>query len=677
MSNRKILITTALPYANADLHLGHMLEHIQADIWSRFQKMRGHDCIHICGDDAHGTAITLSADKQKITPEKLIESIHVKRLEEFKAFNIFFDQYHSTHSAENKTLVSDIYCQLKKTGYILSRTITQAYDPVKKMFLADRYIKGVCPKCSAKDQYGDNCEVCGATYDAFELKQAYSTLSGEKPIAKKSKHLFFKLSAFQAFLNQWTQLDEIIPSAIQNKLKELLEKGLKDWDISRDAPYFGFEIPEEIQKYFYVWLDAPVGYMAAFKAFCHKNNRPDFDDYWQANSAYELHHFIGKDIVNFHCLFWPAILHALNYRKPSRIHVHGYLTFNAEKMSKSRGTLISVQTYIKYLKPEYLRYYIATKLAPGIQDYDLNTQDFMQRINSDLVGKLVNIASRCAKFMSTHLNHHLKNQIEPIDFLSTIQAGEATIAAYYEQGHYSKAMRLIMTWADQVNEWIDHKKPWVIAKQTADSTNNQLHHICFIGLNAFRLLVLYMKPTLPELALRVEDFLCIPPLQWQDAQQLLLNHDIKPFEPLMQRITTDQIENLLLESTLNTTQQETIDVTITENTETIVNEIDFSYFSKMDLRVGQVIQCEVVPDSDKLLRFEIDLGESKSRIIFSGLKQYYHPADLINTWVIVVANLKPRKMRFGTSEGMILSAGEDQPTLLSLPDGLKPGMRIE
>ncbi len=547
MLKRKILITTALPYANSSLHLGHMLEHVQADIWTRFQKMRGHACIHVCGDDAHGTAITLSAEKKKMTPEEWIQVIHTQRLEEFKQFNIVFDHYHSTHSVENEQLVSEIYLKLKKMGYIESREISQAYDPVKEMFLADRYIKGICPKCNAKDQYGDNCEVCSATYEADELKDAYSTLSGATPISKQSTHLFFKLSLFQAFLTEWTQTNAV-PLSIQNKLKELLGQGLKDWDISRDAPYFGFKIPEEINKYFYVWLDAPMGYMAAFKAFCDQNKRMDFDSFWQKQSEYELHHFIGKDIINFHCLFWPAILQAIECRTPSRVHVHGYLNLNAAKMSKSKGTLISVQTYLKHLSPEYFRYYMATKLSSSIQDYDFNTQDFLHRVNSDLVGKLVNIASRCAKFMASYFDHRLGELLEPAPLLDTIQAASSDMALAYEAGEVGKVMRMIMKLADQVNEWIDQEKPWVIAKQNTPESIDQLQHICYVSINAFRLFVIYIKPVLPQLAEKAESFLNIKPLQWDDANQLLTKHTLHQFEPLMQRIVSEQIEKLLHDS---------------------------------------------------------------------------------------------------------------------------------
>lgn len=674
-AQRKILVTTALPYANADLHLGHILEHVQSNIWTRFQKLRGHECIGVCGDDAHGTAITLSAEKKGVAPEQLIAEIHSDRLRDFHDFHIDFDHYHTTHSDENRELASKIYLALKEAGHIASRTITQAFDSEKNMFLADRYIKGSCPKCGKEDQYGDNCEACGATYSATELKNAYSTLSGATPIEKESEHFFFKLSNFTDMLKTWTR-NGSISKEITNKLSEWLDQGLQDWDISRDAPYFGFEIPGEKEKYFYVWLDAPIGYMASFKYLCDRNEHLSFEEYWKKGSTCEVHHFIGKDIINFHCLFWPAMLTGANYRTPTKVQTHGYLTINGEKMSKSRGTFINARTYLEHLHPEYLRYYFATKLSSSVQDYDLNMDDFAQRVNSDVVGKLVNIASRCAGFINKRFDGKLSETSMASELITTFQRAAATIEDYYETCETSKAMREIMALADQANVWIDQHKPWVVAKEEGQET--LLHDICTAGINLFRLLIIYIKPVLPAMTEKAETFLNVGPLFWHDHTTLLHSHTINRFKPLMTRIEPAQIEKML-EANKAAVEKAAAPSSSTDSwlTETpLGEEIEFKDFARVDMRVAKVIHCDHVEGSDKLLRFEVDLGEGKHRTIFSGIKNAYAPETLINKHVIVVANLKPRKMRFGISEGMIICAGGKHPFLLEPHAGAEPGMPV-
>ncbi len=675
MAQRKILATVALPYANADLHLGHMLEHVQTNIWTRFQKMQGHQCICVCGDDAHGTAITISADKRGITAEKLINEVHRERLKDFHDFYIDFDHYHTTHSKENKELSEEIYLKLKKAGHITKRTITQAFDPEKQMFLADRYIKGKCPKCNTPDQYGDNCEVCGATYSATDLKDAYSVLSGAAPIKKNSEHFFFQLSSFTDMLKTWTT-SGTLSKTIANKLNEWLDQGLHDWDISRDAPYFGFEIPGEKGKYFYVWLDAPIGYMASFKHLCNKNRQLNFDEYWQPNSTCEVHHFIGKDIINFHCLFWPAMLTGAGYRTPTKVQTHGYLTINGEKMSKSRGTFIRVRTYLDYLDPEYLRYYFATKLNSSAQDQDLNLDDFVQRFNSDIIGKLVNLASRCAGFINKQFNGHLSTFNLAPELISTFQEAQANIAKYYEQCEFSKAMRKIMTLADMANAWIDQEKPWIVAKDKTKSV--QLHEICSTGLNLFYLLLIYIKPVMPKMVEKAEVFLNVEPLSWSRYNNLLTDHKINKFKPLMVRIEQKIIDKMIEASKADTEKPDTPknNANTWIQSHPVNDEIGFDDFSLVDMRVANVVSCSAVEGSDKLLKFEVDLGEGTNRTIFSGIKNAYNPDELTGKKVIVVANLKPRKMRFGISQGMIVCAGGDKPYLLEPHQGAEPGMPV-
>jgi len=672
MSQRKILITSALPYANGPIHLGHLVEYIQTDIWSRFQKLRGNQCHYICADDTHGTPIMLKADREGITPEALIEQVGKEHLADFTAFGVAFDNYHSTHSEENKYFSTLIYERLRDDGHISSRRITQAYDPVKEMFLPDRFIKGDCPKCNAKDQYGDSCEACGATYSPIELKNAVSAVSGEKPIEKDSEHYFFNLAHFNDMLKTWTTDGHLQPE-VSNKLAEWLESGLQDWDISRDAPYFGFEIPDAPGKYFYVWLDAPVGYMASFKNLCDKQNL-DFDEYWAEDSKTELYHFIGKDIIYFHALFWPAMLTGANFRTPSAVFAHGFLTVNGEKMSKSRGTFIKARTYLDHLDPEYLRYYFAAKLSAGIDDIDLSFEDFTQRVNSDLVGKVVNIASRCSGFIKKRFDGQLSAHCsEPELFAQFTQVSE-DIAALYESREYGKAMREIMALADKANQYIDEKKPWLLAKE--EGKEQELHDICSMGVNLFRLLVAYLKPVLPELAANSEDFLNIDTQQWISEQTTpLLSHDIKTFKALMTRVDETKIEMILEESKENL---EKIAEPIAKKFEPIAPEIEFDDFAKIDLRIAKIVKAEHVKGANKLLQLTVDIGD-ETKNVFAGIKSAYAPEDLEGKLTVVVANLKPRKMKFGLSEGMVLAAGPGGEDLWVLhpDDGAVAGMRVK
>jgi len=541
--HRKILMTIALPYANGEIHLGHLVEAVQGDVWARFQKMRGHDCLFICGNDAHGTAIMLSAEKQGISPIALIERVHVEHSQDFQTFLIDFDNFYTTHSPENKALSIEIYNRLKANGDITTQKITQAYDPEKELFLSDRFIRGDCPSCGTPDQYGDNCEACGATYTPTELKNARSALSGATPIEKESLHYFFQLGNYSDLLQQWIS-ENHLQEHVVNKLKEWFKEGLKAWDISRDAPYFGFEIPDAPGKYFYVWLDAPVGYMASLQNLCDRRGDIDFDEYWKPNSDTELYHFIGKDIVYFHALFWPAMLHGAGFRMPTAIFVHGFLTVNGQKMSKSRGTFITAKEYSKYLEPEYLRYYFAAKLTGQVEDIDLNFDDFSARVNSDLVGKYVNLASRCAGFITKKFDGKLASQLQDATLFEDFANAGEQIAAYYESLNYNRAVREIMALADRANQYIDHHKPWALAKEEGREADVQM--ICTQGLNLFKLLSIYLKPILPATVERVESFLAIPPLLWEHRTEALLDHTIQPFKPLMQRVTSEAVENFNL-----------------------------------------------------------------------------------------------------------------------------------
>jgi methionyl-tRNA synthetase len=673
MSDRKILITSALPYANGPIHLGHLVEYIQTDIWARFQKKRGNQCHYICADDTHGTPIMLKADREGITPEELIAQVGKEHLQDFIDFGIAFDNYHSTHSEENKHFSSLIYTRLRDAGHISSRSITQAYDPKKEMFLPDRFIKGDCPKCDAKEQYGDNCEVCGATYSPIELKNAVSAVSGEKPIEKDSVHYFFNLADFNELLKTWTTTEGHLQPEVSNKLAEWLESGLQDWDISRDAPYFGFEIPHAPGKYFYVWLDAPVGYMASFKNLCDKQDL-DFDEYWAKDSKTELYHFIGKDIIYFHALFWPAMLEGANFRPPSAVFAHGFLTVNGEKMSKSRGTFIKARTYLDHLDPEYLRYYFAAKLSSGIDDIDLSFEDFTLRVNSDLVGKVVNIASRCSGFIKKRFDGKLSAQCSEPELFAQFTAESESIAALYESREYGKAMREIMALADKANQYIDDKKPWLVAKE--EGKEQELHDICSMGINLFRLLVSYLSPVLPKLAMDSEEFLNIEAQQWITKETTpLLSHDIKVFKALMTRVDETKIAAIIEESKENL---EKIADPVTPKFDPIAPEIEFDDFAKIDLRIAKIVKAEHVEGAKKLLQLTVDIGDSQINV-FAGIKSAYAPEDLEGKLTVVVANLKPRKMKFGLSEGMVLAAGPGGEDLWVLhpDDGATAGMRVK
>ncbi|MDC9728623.1 MAG: methionine--tRNA ligase [Methyloprofundus sp.] len=673
MSDRKILITSALPYANGPIHLGHLVEYIQTDIWARFQKKRGNQCHYVCADDTHGTPIMLKADREGIEPETLIAQVGKEHLQDFTDFGVAFDNYHSTHSEENKHFSSLIYTRLRDGGHISSRSITQAYDPKKEMFLPDRFIKGDCPKCDAKDQYGDNCEACGATYSPIELKNAVSAVSGEKPIEKDSVHYFFNLADFNEMLKSWTTTEGHLQPEVSNKLAEWLESGLQGWDISRDAPYFGFEIPDAPGKYFYVWLDAPVGYMASFKNLCDKQGL-DFDEYWAKDSTTELYHFIGKDIIYFHALFWPAMLNGADFRTPSAVFAHGFLTVNGEKMSKSRGTFIKARTYLDHLDPEYLRYYFAAKLSSGVDDIDLSFEDFTLRVNSDLVGKVVNIASRCSGFIKKRFDGKLSAQCaEPELFAQFTEASES-IAVLYETREYGKAMREIMSLADKANQYIDEKKPWLVAKE--EGKDQELHDICSMGINLFRLLVSYLSPVLPKLAADSEDFLSINAEQWITAKTSpLLSHNIKPFKALMTRVDETKIAAIVEESKENLAK---IAEPVAKKFEPIAPEIEFDDFAKIDLRIAKIVKAEHVKGANKLLQLTVDIGDEQKNV-FAGIKSAYAPEDLEGKLTVVVANLKPRKMKFGLSEGMVLAAGPGGEDLWVLhpDDGAVAGMRVK
>lgn len=664
--NRKILVTAALIYANGSPHLGHLVGTIQADIWVRFQKLSGRNCLFICGSDSHGTPIMIQAEKLGMTPEALINAMHLQQLNDFTDFLIDFDNYYLTHSPENQLLVEEIFRSHLEKGNIVKRSIKQFFDPVKKMFLPDRYIKGECPNCHAQDQYGDNCEVCGATYAPTELKNPFSTLSGAKPIEKSSEHYFFKLQNFKDFLYEWTRRGHLQEQVV-HKLDEWFASGLKEWDISRDAPYFGFRIPGEEEKYFYVWLDAPIGYMASFKNLCERRKDLNFAEYWQQDEPCELYHFIGKDIIYFHALFWPAILRGANFRTPSSIVVNGFLTIEGQKMSKSRGTFIKARTYLNHLNPEYLRYYFATKLSHRIEDLDLNFEDFLQRVNADLVGKFINIASRSASFLNKNFAGKLAHYI--IDenlFEQFVKTGDV-IAKHWDKFEYSHALRQIMALADRANQYIDEQKPWALIKDKQQE--NKVQAICTMGINLFRLLMIYLKPLLPHTALQAELFLNIQPLTWQDKNHPLINHQINDYHPLIKRIDSQQIEALKMDSKPNA---ENIVPTASKTYVTIDD------FSKIDLRVAKIIEAEAIEGADKLLRLKVDLGD-ETRQIFAGIKTAYQPNDLVNRYVVVVANLAPRKMRFGVSEGMVLAAGPggDEIWVVSPDQGAKPGMKVK
>ena len=659
---RKILVTSALPYANGPIHLGHMVEYIQTDIWVRFQRMNGNECYFVCADDAHGTPIMLRARADNIKPEELIARYKKEHEADFSDFRISFDNYHSTHSEENRELSSYIYLRLREGGHIHRQTISQAYDVQEGMFLPDRFVKGDCPRCGAPDQYGDSCEICGATYTPSDLKNAVSVLSGLPPQVRESEHLFVRLSDFTDMLQKWIA-EELTQTEAKNKLKEWFEAGLNDWDISRDAPYFGFEIPDEKDKYFYVWLDAPIGYMASFKNLCDRKGI-DFDAYWKDDSETELYNFIGKDILYFHTLFWPAMLHGAGFRKPTDVYTHGFLTVNGKKMSKSRGTFIMARTYLEHLDPEYLRYYYAAKLNERIEDLDLNLEDFIQRINSDLIGKVVNIASRCARFITNNFDGKLGPQLDDADLYQVMVNARTKITESYEDRSFSKAMREIMALADTANQYVNDQQPWVIVKDPA--AREKLHSVCTQGLNMFRVLIHYLAPVVPELAQRVSEFLNDPIDQWKRFDTPLLDHEISGFVHLMQRIQKKDVDAMVAASAESESDNAAEDTDV----------ISIDEFAKVDLRTAKIIEAADVAESNKLIRLKVDIG-TETRQIFAGIKGFYDPESLVGRKVVIVANLAPRKMKFGTSEGMLLASGDDDGLWLLDPgDEVGLGQRV-
>ena len=673
MTPRKILVTSALPYANGSIHLGHLLEHIQTDIWTRFQRMRGHQCYSVCADDAHGTPVMLKAQELGITPEEMVSRTRAEHHQDLLDFHIAYDNYYVTHSDENRELCELIYNRLNENGYIARRTISQLFDPEKQMFLPDRFVKGTCPKCGAEDQNGDSCDVCSATYDPTEMKNPRSVISGATPVLKDSEHLFFDLPQFSDMLQDWMKAGAI-QAEMANKLQEWFADGLQQWDISRDAPYFGFEIPGAPGKYFYVWLDAPVGYMASFKNYCDQHNL-NFDEYWAKDSSAELYHFIGKDITYFHSLFWPAMLEGAGFRKPTGVNVHGFVTVNGSKMSKSKGTFIKGRTYLDHLNPEYLRYYFASKLNDGITDIDLNFEDFVNKVNADLVGKVVNIASRCASFINKRFDNTLSaNVLEP-QLVAEFQQAAEQIADYYEKRQYNRAVRDIMALADKANQFIDANAPWVTIK---DETKQQFtHDVCSLGINLFRILLVYLKPVLPALTAEAEAFLN-DTLSWDSAQHLLTNHEVSKFKALMQRVETSKVDAMIEDSKENLQPTGTVAPDSELSKDPISDTIEFADFAKIDLRVALIAKAEHVEGAEKLLRLELDLG-GETRQVFAGIKSAYQPEDLQGKLTLMVANLAPRKMRFGVSEGMVLAAGPGGKDLWVMEPhaGAKPGMRVK
>jgi methionyl-tRNA synthetase len=670
---RKILVTSALPYANGPIHLGHMLEYIQTDIWVRFQKAMGNQCTYVCADDAHGTAIMLRAEKEGLTPEAQIAKVQAEHEADFAEFLVNFDNFGSTHSDENRELSTLIYNRLKANGHINVRGIKQLFDPEKQMFLADRYVKGNCPKCNAEDQYGDNCESCGATYNASELKNPRSVLSGAAPVEKESDHYFFKLPEFQQFLKDWTR-SGTLQTEVANKLAEWLENGLQEWDISRDAPYFGFEIPGAPGKYFYVWLDAPIGYMASFKQLCNRTGM-DFDEYWGKDSQAEVYHFIGKDIINFHALFWPSMLSSAQFRTPSAVWAHGYVTVNGAKMSKSRGTFIKARTYLNNLTPEYLRYYYAAKLTDKVDDFDLNLEDFVARVNADLVGKVINIASRCAGFVKKS-GGKLASELNDKALLEQFIAKGDEIAGLYEKREFGKAIREIIALADAANEYIHAKEPWALAKQEGKTA--EVLDICSLGINLFRQLMVYLAPVLPEMTEKARQFLNITDLSWASRSQVLLGHELNDFVPLMGRIEKEKVDAIVAQELADAAKEAASAPAPVAKIDPIAAEIEFDDFAKVDLRIAKIVKAEHVEGAGKLLRLTLDIGEGKTRNVFSGIKAAYSPEELTGKLTVMVANLKPRKMKFGMSEGMVLAAGPggDELWILEPHEGAKPGMRV-
>ncbi|MFA3789964.1 methionine--tRNA ligase [Aliiglaciecola sp. SL4] len=677
---RKILVTSALPYANGSIHLGHLLEHIQTDIWTRYQRMRGHQCYSVCADDAHGTPVMLKAQELGITPEQMVAQTRAEHHQDLLDFHIEYDNYYVTHSDENKELCEEIYNRLDKSGYISKRTISQLYDPEKNMFLPDRFIKGTCPSCKAENQNGDSCDVCSATYSPTEVINPRSVVSGATPILKDSEHYFFDLPKFENMLKDWL-VSGALQEEIANKLKEWFDEGLQQWDISRDAPYFGFEIPGAPNKFFYVWVDAPVGYMASFKNYCNQHDI-DFDSFWNPDSDAELYHFIGKDITYFHCLFWPAMLEGAGYRKPTGVNVHGFVTVNGAKMSKSSGTFIKGRTYLDHLNPEYLRYYYASKLSDGVTDIDLNLEDFAQKVNSDLVGKVVNIASRCAGFITKRFDATLSDNVIEPELLAQFKQASDDIANMYEKRQYNRAIREIMALADKANQFIDAQAPWVTIKE--EGKEQYTHDVCSLGINLFRILVVYLKPVLPKLAEQAEAFLN-DNLDWDSAQRDLGKHQINKFKALMQRVDMDKVNAIIEDSKENLEPKKapapapkaSADASPLDK-DPIGETISFDDFAKVDLRIAKIAKAEHVEGADKLLRLQLDLG-GETKQVFAGIKSAYQPEELEGKLTVMVANLAPRKMRFGLSEGMVLAAGPGGKDLWIMEphEGAQPGMKVK
>ncbi|RRZ94588.1 methionine--tRNA ligase [Erwinia sp. 198] len=672
---KKILVTCALPYANGSIHLGHMLEHIQADIWVRYQRMRGNEVYFICADDAHGTPIMLKAQQMGIAPEQMIAEMSQEHQNDFAGFNISYDNYHSTHSDENRELSELIYTRLKENGFIKNRTISQLYDPEKGMFLPDRFVKGTCPKCKSPDQYGDNCEVCSATYSPTELIDPKSVVSGATPVLRDSEHFFFDLPEFSAMLQAWTR-SGALQEQVANKMQEWFESGLQQWDISRDAPYFGFEIPGAPGKYFYVWLDAPIGYMGSFKNLCDKRGDIDFDAFWQKDSEAELYHFIGKDIVYFHSLFWPAMLEGSNFRKPNNLFVHGYVTVNGAKMSKSRGTFIKASTWLQHLDADSLRYYYAAKLSSRIDDIDLNLEDFVQRVNADIVNKVVNLASRNAGFINKRFGGKLSGELaDPALYQSFVDAS-ASIAEAWQSREFGRAVREIMAMADVANRYVDEQAPWVVAKQ--EGRDADLQAICSMGINMFRVLMTWLKPVLPSLSERAEAFLN-QELSWDGIAQPLRDHTLSTFKALYNRVEMDKVNALIEASKEDAAAANKPALTGPLADDPIQETITFDDFAKVDMRIALIQNAEFVEGSDKLLRLTLDLG-GETRNIFSGIRTAYpDPSVLVGRLTMMVANLAPRKMRFGMSEGMVMAAGPGgkEIFLLSPDSGAQPGMQVK
>lgn len=686
-SKRRILVTSALPYANGSIHLGHLLEHIQTDIWVRFQRLRGHECYSVCADDAHGTPVMLKAQELGITPEQMVEQTRTEHEKDLNDFLISYDNYYVTHSPENKAACELVYNKLNENGYISKRTISQLYDPEKEMFLPDRFVKGTCPKCGAEDQNGDNCDVCGATYSPTEVKNPRSVVSGATPILKDSEHFFFDLPQFEGMLKEWIR-SGAIKNEMANKLEEWFEQGLQQWDISRDAPYFGFEIPNAPGKFFYVWVDAPVGYMASFKNYADKHGIND-EEFWQKGNNTELYHFIGKDITYFHCLFWPAMLEGAGFRKPTGVNIHGFVTVNGAKMSKTRGTFIKASTYLEHLNPEYLRYYFASKLNDNVTDIDLNFEDFVQKVNADLVGKVVNIASRCAGFITKKFDGKLSESIENPSLLKEFQDAEQSIADAIENRHYHKAIRDIMTLADKANVYIDAQAPWVTIKD--ESKQVFTHDVCSLGIHLFRILMVYLTPVVPKLSESAQAFLN-DQFTWESIQEVKTGHSINKFKAMLQRVDNDKVSAMVdaskehlkatAEKKIAAPQVSSTAKAVAEETkssiEPISDTISFEDFAKIDLRIAKIVHAEAVEKADKLLRLECDIGD-ETRQVFAGIKSAYKAEDLIGKHTVVVANLAPRKMRFGMSEGMVLAAGPGGQDLYILEphSGASPGMRVK